>query len=398
MAGDAARESSGKQIESLTVLRGVAAATVLLSHCLRLGEASYFGETATRPPGLEWLDLGFFGVVLFFVLSGFTIQLNYGSTALAPAPIGRFLLRRFFRIYPAYLVSLLAYLALDAALAGQIAAAPSSWLGEFGQPVTTPILLEYLALTYNWTGHWFYINNVYWSLPIEFQFYLLFPALLLLLRAGPAYLLLGTATLYAIGWGCGLDSVTPQLAWQFTGGMVAAWLVGRTRRRLSLLPAALILSLAAVAIVWIRFAAPEFYIPGMANPLIPSSTALFYGLAAILLVLTVTAADAKATGRLWRALLWQGETSYSLYLYHNAALLLCYAAIMSGKLADGPRWALIYLVGVPTSYLLAWASAMLVEQPGIALGRRLAALGFGRRPLADLQARTLSLREGTKEI
>src|SRR5258706_11064371 len=179
MAEAAECAPSGKRIDSLTVLRGVAAAMVLLSHCLRLGEAQYFNETPTRPPGLEWLDFGTFGVMLFFVVSGFTIQLNYGATMQGAASVARFVVRRFFRIYPAYIVSLLAYLALDAVIAGTVGlAATSSWIGKFGQPVTASILLEYLTLLYDWTGHWFYINNVYWSLPIEFQFYLLFPGLL----------------------------------------------------------------------------------------------------------------------------------------------------------------------------------------------------------------------------
>src|SRR5262249_38488070 len=53
------------------------------------------------------LDLGRVGVVAFFLVSGYVIPLS-----LAQQTLRTFLLRRFFRLYPAYWLALAAYLAL----------------------------------------------------------------------------------------------------------------------------------------------------------------------------------------------------------------------------------------------------------------------------------------------
>src|SRR5581483_1243341 len=81
----------------LDVARGVAALVVLLEHGLEM----------TWPGYTEWslvhVNLGKIGVLLFLLVSGFIIPVSLeagGSNA-------RFWLRRFFRLYPAYWLSIL---------------------------------------------------------------------------------------------------------------------------------------------------------------------------------------------------------------------------------------------------------------------------------------------------
>ncbi len=88
-------------------LRGMAALSVLLSH--------FIGMMPVLPVWLKWLSGtpghiiwdGAAAVNLFFVLSGFCVALPYMRQE-NPRPIAyiSFLLRRFFRLYPAYAVAL----------------------------------------------------------------------------------------------------------------------------------------------------------------------------------------------------------------------------------------------------------------------------------------------------
>ena len=100
---------------------------------------------------------------------------------------------------------------------------------------------------------------------------------------------------------------------------------------------------------------------------------LIAGLAtALVIVVALCDRGLRFSGPFWRAAMLQGEMSYSLYLYHNAALLLCYVGIIHWSLVGGQRLALIYAVGVPLAYLFAWTSYRLVERPGIEYGKRFA--------------------------
>ena len=138
----------------LTGLRGVAAYSVLFAHGL-----SANGVTS---PSLG--ALSYFGMSLFFVLSGFVIHYNYGSsfasTGIKEAS-KRFLLARFARLYPLYIVGL---------------AASVSFPGmRFFKDIFSA--LSCITLTQTWfnvhgcTGH---LIGFSWSISSEFFLYLLF--------------------------------------------------------------------------------------------------------------------------------------------------------------------------------------------------------------------------------
>ena len=117
-----------------------------------------------------WLPGGGIGVGLFFALSGFliaTILLEEEKLTLKVA--AAFLVRRFLRVYPAYLAALLLYLVLcilhkpDAV---KIVAAD------------LPGLLTFAAFPGSWVG---YGIGVLWTLQVEMAFYCAMPAFMLLL-------------------------------------------------------------------------------------------------------------------------------------------------------------------------------------------------------------------------
>jgi peptidoglycan/LPS O-acetylase OafA/YrhL len=132
MAYDAAARP---EIPSLTGMRFIAAFLVVLAHT-----DHYFA--AMQP---AWLDYAWrvganLGMTTFFVLSGFVIHYNYGSAIVAKgAPaIRSFLVARFARLYPLYLLVLLITIALVPSVIHEDAFR-QQWLWR------------YLTMTQDWT-------------------------------------------------------------------------------------------------------------------------------------------------------------------------------------------------------------------------------------------------------
>lgn len=114
-----------------------------------------------------FLEQGFVGVQLFFVLSGFIIALPFAlrafSGAKAPALVAYFT-RRLSRLEPPYLVNLLILFLLKISVQGAVA---GDLLPHLGASAVYQHNLVYGAPST--------INHVAWSLEIELQFYVLAP-------------------------------------------------------------------------------------------------------------------------------------------------------------------------------------------------------------------------------
>ena len=136
------------RLESMDVLRGCAAIFVLLYHMEELGVASW-------PHFFHW---GWIGVDLFFVLSGFFITI----CVLKPKewkPFD-FIKRRFIRIAPPYYISMVFVVAMS----GFYFASTDNGLLH--------VLVHLLFLHTYIDGAHGSINGVYWSLGVEFSFYI----------------------------------------------------------------------------------------------------------------------------------------------------------------------------------------------------------------------------------
>ncbi len=154
-------------------LRGIASLWVVLFHAHQEGRIDLL--TSILP---HWFvdvvfNWGSLGVAIFFVLSGFVIAHSLREAKIDLAYFRRFSLRRFARLTPPYYISIvitLVFSLLSSAVKGEVFA-----------PGKTPLSFERLF------AHLFYlqdifrlghINDVYWTLCIEVQFYLVFCALL----------------------------------------------------------------------------------------------------------------------------------------------------------------------------------------------------------------------------
>lgn len=134
-------------------------------------------------PGLQFLNpifaVGYFGVPLFFTLSGFLIWHNYGSSELlAIRPTSKFLWRRFARLWPVNVLSqLLAIpLVLWAVVVKDYWGAPiPNWFSVDGWLSSAFMIQEFFSPEqfYPW-------NQPSWSLSGEMAAYLIFPIVTLI--------------------------------------------------------------------------------------------------------------------------------------------------------------------------------------------------------------------------
>ena len=191
-------------IASLDGLRFIAAGTVLFSHgyfyILLFQQNS--GITADNAP---FVALANIGMTLFFVLSGFVIHYNYGSSVSLPGGARAFFVARFARLYPLFLlVFVISTVEVFRTADGQV--------DNLG-----PIPL-YLTFTQSW---WFWVfgdraateaysnaTGLMWSLSTEAFFYLSYPLLAPTLRR-----LVGTRLIVI---GCIVALIGAGLAYELT--------------------------------------------------------------------------------------------------------------------------------------------------------------------------------------
>ncbi|MEI8045391.1 MAG: acyltransferase [Verrucomicrobiota bacterium] len=160
-------------------IRGFAILYVFVFHCLgaayKMDQLPWSGWLrGWGVPGsfLAFLPItwGWAGVPIFFVVSGFCIHLAY--TKNERQGFGGFFTRRFFRIYPPYFIALLFFAFL----------LPSTRLA-FDKPADLSQFFSHLFLLENLNYRWlFEINGAFWSVAVEVQLYLLYPALIWIVR------------------------------------------------------------------------------------------------------------------------------------------------------------------------------------------------------------------------
>ena len=147
-------------VQALTSLRFFAALAVLWFHS---GSAVLLESGRVPAPLLNILRNGYLGVSFFFVLSGFILTYVYSGQMGRPDALKRFYLARFARVYPVYLLTILAMLPFVSCQSA------TNCLPQFFLLQMWPTLQA--GQFENW-------NGPAWTLSVELLFYLLFPLLL----------------------------------------------------------------------------------------------------------------------------------------------------------------------------------------------------------------------------
>lgn len=179
-------KTSPRHVVFIDYLRGIAIISVFLYHCLAPAYGTnslpwdWLHRALTGSPSfiaLLPLHFGFLGVPIFFVISGFCIHLSFKQQGQEWVS---FFIRRFFRIYPAYLAALLLFLII----------CPQVEKGFWFQ------FKYHVFFIHNFDRKAFYsVNTSFWSIAIEVQLYLIYPLLLWLVgKFGWKRTLAGLAT------------------------------------------------------------------------------------------------------------------------------------------------------------------------------------------------------------
>ncbi|MEL6461838.1 MAG: acyltransferase [Cyanobacteria bacterium J06621_15] len=154
-------------------LRGIGAIWVVLYHIYATGKLVDLSNFL--PDRLEYIafKLGNLGVAIFFVLSGFVIAHSLRNAKINPSYVGRFSLRRLLRLSPPYYVAII--LALGFALLSSVV--KNEPFAPMSQSFSTGRFVAHLFYVHEFFGFKPF-DNIYWTLNLEIQFYLVFCALL----------------------------------------------------------------------------------------------------------------------------------------------------------------------------------------------------------------------------
>jgi peptidoglycan/LPS O-acetylase OafA/YrhL len=333
---------------AIEALRGFAALVVVAAHYARF---------LTSEPG-AW-GFASTGVDLFFVLSGYVFAPYFFGKPLA---VGPHLVRRFFRLYPLYLLALLAY-------AGLKVPDPSAW-SHFWAHVFMAHTLQSMEIA-------FFYNPAFWSLPPEVEFYLVLPLLAwALARRRFAWLFALALALHLALALAGVpgEGATPRaLATVHLPGLLiefclGAWAATLARERSSGRAALWRLAggLAWLALMCVAYAA---LIAGGRDQSAPPWITGNIGLgAAVGYALVVSALATRADAlRDWRARLFllAGQLSYGVYLFHNAA-----AQLVERVWPQASGWPAL-LASLALTLLVSFALHHAVEAPARNFGREL---------------------------
>ncbi len=316
----------------------------------------------------RYFVLGITGVVLFFAISGFVI---YGTLRGPREGTGRrFVISRFFRLFPAYWVSMMAALVFI-------------WWWQ-GWAITAPLVAANATMLPT-VFRQPQIMGLYWTLETEIAFYL------------------SCWLVWRLGW---LNN--PRVLVGLVLGMSLAWLLVKGAKRVGVVPEDIaagwknlprhlgimfwgayfrvvydetkgfresirrnhkVWILIALTVVIVLIGGPRqfrFVIHPSRNWLSPYvvSPLLFWVWVAWLRVRI-------------RAIAWLGQISYSIYLFHLvvATPLVCWIALEGNAALRGWPGSFYLIVTLLLTILVSAAVYYAVELPAIALGKRLA----GRR-------------------
>ena len=192
------------RLPQLDALRGLAALSVFWYHA--------FGLLPARPGILKFILSTPFGVclngraavLLFFVLSGFVLNLKYAEAAEYPQFWkSDFIVRRIFRIYPIFLVTILLTFFIKAMFFDPTQAYsiyPVGFAKEWKVPYSSSDVARLLSLV--WPGLKQEINPPVWSLIEEMRISLIFPAIILVINRWPRKFpnMLALIAAYALGF------------------------------------------------------------------------------------------------------------------------------------------------------------------------------------------------------
>jgi peptidoglycan/LPS O-acetylase OafA/YrhL len=346
-----------QRLAGLDGVRGLAALFVVVNHIFLRAFPGYPVDHA--PFWAGGFIYGRFAVVVFIVLSGFSLALSPARHGWRLDGISAFARRRARRILPAYWAAL----AFSLAVAWLIVAQPGHGVPDAKSVLVNGLLVQNLVGAPS-------PNAAFWSMAVEVQLYLAFPLLLLMVRRWGPIAMVATVTLIVAAVGVvgphvhGLDTFViqspPDLAALFALGVLTAGIVGAGAARRSW-PWA-----------WLALAAA---VPALATILVQGSVWTLHHLfwvdlalgpaIACLIAALATGHPAPLLRRLdARPIRNLGSCSYSLYLTHGPIVVVVYEEIVAGRVPQGvPAFLVTLALALPLTIAFARVFASVFEIP-----------------------------------
>jgi peptidoglycan/LPS O-acetylase OafA/YrhL len=369
------------RIPELDGLRGIAVLSVVCIHYIVVSpsDASPIAQFLQRCVALGWS-----GVDLFFVLSGFLIGGILLDARGSPNYFQVFYTRRFFRIIPLYYAWVILYIVL-VAVAGHTLQIHSN----SGRPEMSGanVYIHFLFLQNLWPiafwglgAGWF---TQMWSLAVEEQFYLICPWLIRLVSRRNLYavliaiiaatpLLRLALRIIAHASPMSIYILTPCRADALAVGVLAAllWRDAKWKSRLAqnwraLNAARITLALGALCLL---VSAPH-NIGFVAQTLGYTWLAAFYSVCMLSVLLRPADIVARAMRARWLRSL--GTVSYCIYIIHGAVLIVCHGVLLHHlPRISTPSAAAVTLLAAAATYSCALLSWRLFERPLLEYGHR----------------------------
>jgi len=350
-------EPSTARLIGFDGIRGLAALFVVLHHTFMRSFPGY--PVNTGPFWVGWLIYGHFAVVVFIVVSGFSLSVSPARSGWELGGVAQFAHRRAWRILPPYWAALV----FSLLVAWLIVPQPGQAMPDGRSVVVNGLLLQDAVDA--WSP-----NRAFWSIAVEAHLYLVFPLLILMVRRVSAIAMLAAVTFVVVSVGLlapytsfvdGLMRLTPQFAALFAVGILAAGIVAASQRLRSWPWHWLALATAAPVVAVMAWQGSAraigqhlFWID------------LAFGPAIGCLLAAVATGHPVALVRLLdtRPLRRLGSFSYSLYLVHAPILVIGCELIVESFIRQGvPSFLVSLALVVPVTVAFAWLFASVFEIP-----------------------------------
>ncbi len=331
-----------REIPILDNLRAIAAWSVCLYHfvCTTIGFVNHDSFI------YKVFSFGSYGVHLFFVISGLVIPWSLYHNSYQIKNFFKFFIKRLARLEPPYIVSVIIMLAIIL-----VRKFSPAYNGNEVIVSTKQLLLHvgYLIPFFNGMA---WLNNVYWTLAIEFQYYILIGLLYFLFVSKLFYIRYIAYALIII-----LPAVLPY------ADFLPFWLPIFGVGILIFLYKSNLISITEFMIVSLLFAVDIFIF----NQIIACVISL---LSEFVIVFMFSKTN--------KILAWLGKFSYSVYLIH-AIIGAAAVNILSHYAASNLTKIIVVIAGVIVTFISSYLMYLFVENPSKKLSSKLAY----RKPHAD---------------
>jgi peptidoglycan/LPS O-acetylase OafA/YrhL len=344
-------------LAGLDGIRGLAALYVVVHHVFLRAFPGYPVDHA--PFWAGWFIYGRFAVVVFIVLSGFSLALSPARRGWRLDGRSRFARRRIVRILPPYYAAL----AFSLAVAWLIVPQPGQGAPDAKSVVVNGLLVQNLVGAPT-------PDQSFWTIAVEAQLYVVFPLLLAMVRRWGAIAMVATVTLVVATVGilaphaARLDvfvtQSAPDLAALFAVGVLAAGIVAASAARRSWPWPRLALAAVAPVVALIGWRGSVWTLDHLFwvdLALGPAVACLLAGLATGRPAPLLRLLDARPIRGL-------GASSYSLYLTHGPIVVVVYEKIVAGRVPQGvPAFVVSLALVLPLTIAFARIFASLFEAP-----------------------------------